>query len=147
MAYTPYYPGGWQAGEAGETPVTPAALNNMEDGIGAALTADDVDVNPTSGSAGPVSSGGVFSALSFGKILDCSISVESFADNVPAGTFQYFRMLNSEPSIYWNYSVGFVFAPSSTEKVIVLFARSAYGIAMKAKWGGTWTNWYTVALQ
>lgn len=37
MAYTPYYSGGWQNGEEGSTPVTPAALNNMENGIGAAL--------------------------------------------------------------------------------------------------------------
>lgn len=36
MAYTPYYPGGWQSGESGGTPITPAALNNIEDGIGAA---------------------------------------------------------------------------------------------------------------
>ena len=42
MAYTPYYPGGWQSGESGGTPITPAALNNMEEGIGAALTPSDV---------------------------------------------------------------------------------------------------------
>ena len=39
MAYTPYYPGGWQSGESGGTPITPAALNNMENGIGAVYTA------------------------------------------------------------------------------------------------------------
>ena len=33
MAYTPYYSGGWQSGEEGGTPITPAALNHMEDGI------------------------------------------------------------------------------------------------------------------
>lgn len=44
MAYTPYYPGGWQSGEQGGTPITPAALNNMETGIGAALTAGDVNI-------------------------------------------------------------------------------------------------------
>ena len=33
MAYSPYYSGGWQSGEAGGTPITPAALNNMEAGI------------------------------------------------------------------------------------------------------------------
>lgn len=33
MAYTPYYSGGWQSGEEGNTPITPAALNNMEQGI------------------------------------------------------------------------------------------------------------------
>ncbi|MBQ1791788.1 MAG: hypothetical protein II008_16545 [Oscillospiraceae bacterium] len=48
MAYTPYYPGGWQSGEQGGTPITPAALNNMENGIRAALTEEDVVNNLTS---------------------------------------------------------------------------------------------------
>lgn len=38
MAYTPYYSGGWQSGEEGNTPITPAALNNIEDGISALNT-------------------------------------------------------------------------------------------------------------
>lgn len=46
--YTPYYSGGWQSGESGGTPITPAALNNMESGIGAALTAADIVDNLTS---------------------------------------------------------------------------------------------------
>ncbi len=33
MAYTPYYPGGWQSGEEGGTPITPAALNHIEQGL------------------------------------------------------------------------------------------------------------------
>lgn len=41
MAYTPYYSGGWQSGEEGGTPITPAALNHMEDGIAAAAPAAD----------------------------------------------------------------------------------------------------------
>lgn len=41
MAYTPYYSGGWQSGEEGDTPITPDALNHMEEGIEDAL--------PTSG--------------------------------------------------------------------------------------------------
>ena len=48
MPYTPYYSGGWQSGEQGGTPITPAALNNMEAGIGAALTSEDVVNNLTS---------------------------------------------------------------------------------------------------
>lgn len=41
MAYTPYYSGGWQSGEEGNTPITPAALNNMENGIEAANAIGD----------------------------------------------------------------------------------------------------------
>lgn len=33
MSYKKYYEGGWQSGEAGGTPITPEALNHMEQGI------------------------------------------------------------------------------------------------------------------
>lgn len=33
MAYNKYYANGWQNNEEGETPITAAALNHMEDGI------------------------------------------------------------------------------------------------------------------
>ena len=33
MSYKKYYPGGWQSGESGGTPITPEALNHMESGI------------------------------------------------------------------------------------------------------------------
>ena len=33
MSYQPYYTNKWQSGEAGATPITPAALNYMEQGI------------------------------------------------------------------------------------------------------------------
>ena len=42
MAYTPYYSGGWQSGEEGGTPITPAALNHMDDGIAGAVTTSDI---------------------------------------------------------------------------------------------------------
>ena len=38
MSYTRYYTGGWQSGETGKTPITPEALNHMENGIAAAST-------------------------------------------------------------------------------------------------------------
>lgn len=33
MSYEKFYPGGWQSGETGGTPITPEALNHMENGI------------------------------------------------------------------------------------------------------------------
>lgn len=33
MSYEKYYSGGWQSGETGGTPITPEALNHMEQGI------------------------------------------------------------------------------------------------------------------
>lgn len=42
MAYSKYYSNGWQSGEAGGTPITPEALNHMEEGIAAALRSDGI---------------------------------------------------------------------------------------------------------
>lgn len=36
MSYSKFYPNGWQSGEAGGTPITPDALNHIEDGIASA---------------------------------------------------------------------------------------------------------------
>ena len=63
MAYSPYYNGGWKSGEVGGTPITPEALNHMDDGIQAALTGDDVVNNLTSNDPNPVSSGGVYNHI------------------------------------------------------------------------------------
>lgn len=38
MSYKPYYPGGWQSGENGDTPISPEALSHMDRGIGRAYT-------------------------------------------------------------------------------------------------------------
>jgi hypothetical protein len=35
-SYNPYYSGGWQSGEEGGTPITPDALNHMDEGIAGA---------------------------------------------------------------------------------------------------------------
>lgn len=40
MAYEKYYPGGWQSGPAGGTPITPEALEHIEAGIENALPKD-----------------------------------------------------------------------------------------------------------
>jgi len=38
MAYTPYYNNGWQSGEEGNTPITPDALNHIEEGLVGAVS-------------------------------------------------------------------------------------------------------------
>lgn len=38
MSYKRYYENGWQSGESGGTPITPEALNHIEDGIVAGLS-------------------------------------------------------------------------------------------------------------
>jgi hypothetical protein len=47
--YNPYYENGWQSGETGKTPITAAALNNMEEGIRAAHPEQMVIAIPASG--------------------------------------------------------------------------------------------------
>lgn len=49
MSYTPYYPNKWQYGEEGATPITPAALNCMEQGIIDAHTAAEAALPKTGG--------------------------------------------------------------------------------------------------
>jgi len=42
MPYNPFYAGGWQSGEAGDTPITPEALNHFDEGIAQAhINAED----------------------------------------------------------------------------------------------------------
>ena len=48
MSYSPYYPNGWQSGEAGATPITPSALNHMENGIQNAQNVADNAVSAAS---------------------------------------------------------------------------------------------------
>lgn len=96
--YTPYYSGGWQSGESGGTPITPAALNNMESGIGAALTAGNVINNLNSPSTTTVPSStavaniigannaGFHNSIYRGKNLGTSVTAAQWAA-ISAGTF------------------------------------------------------------
>lgn len=61
MSYSPYYSTGWLGGETGATPITPEALNHMEDGIKNAFPA----------------SGGTIT----GQII---LSSETFGDTLPS---------------------------------------------------------------
>ena len=78
--YNPYYSGGWQSGESGGTPITPAALNNMESGISAALTEADV-VNrldstatnkPLSAAQGKALYDDYYVGKIYGRYVECS---------------------------------------------------------------------------
>ena len=73
--YTPYYSGGWQSGESGGTPITPAALNNMESGIGAALTAVDVVNNLTSTATDKPLSAAQGKALNDNALMKADLSI------------------------------------------------------------------------
>lgn len=73
MSYNPYYLGGWQSGEVGGTPITPEALNNMEDGITEAQeTADNAttsaeNAQETADNALPKAGGDMTGAINMGS--------------------------------------------------------------------------------
>ena len=66
MAWAPYYSEGWQSGEAGGTPITPEALNHMDEGIAGAVekTGDEMTGNLTLPHLN-VQSGGRYSNIHF----------------------------------------------------------------------------------
>lgn len=72
MAYTPYYSGGWQSGEEGDTPITPAALNHMEEGI------EDANAGTT--------------RTAYTPQISCSGNTAFAADNV---SFYYYKSGNT----------------------------------------------------
>ena len=74
MGYEKYYSGGWKSGEAGGTPITPEALNHMEDGIEVAADHADSTSNPhkvTAAQAGAVPT----SRTVNGKALSANVSL------------------------------------------------------------------------
>ena len=68
MSYTPYYPAGWLSGEAGATPITPEALNHMDEGIASAandsISSDRLPTIPiTKGGTGATTAAAALSNL------------------------------------------------------------------------------------
>lgn len=142
MAYTPYYPGGWQSGESGGTPITPAALNNMEEGIGAALTPSDV-VNKSfqfllaaSGSSTTwtdvynkvknlavnetatfFASGGAASLLTGGKVTSTMKGIVAFNGS---GAYDFFAFAGLGPNAY-GWRITNLTSASSTGTVGVVY--------------------------
>ena len=130
MAYNPYYSGGWQMGEEGDTPIIPAALNNMEDGIAGAVekTGDDMTGTLTLPHLN-VQSGERYSSINFRDI-----------NNVPRGMMWvdgesgriFFRSINPDVSaadvgtIYTDYSLpaSDLTAGSATYKIAVQRTKS-----------------------
>lgn len=97
MAYTPYYSGGWQSGEQGGTPITPAALNNIESGIGTLDTTHNLktytsvaQLNLTAGSATILTA---FNALPVNSML---VARETdFASTEVPNQFGFVEMIKS----------------------------------------------------
>lgn len=126
MAYTPYYPGGWQSGESGGTPITPAALNNMENGIGA--------VNPLFG---------LNEIYGNGTISDCN--------NAAIGVWYIFYASASHipvtNAVGVLITVGSPGTGSGTVRYQIAFVRVSGidGVYVRAMNSGTWGSWTKIA--
>ena len=99
MAYTPYYSGGWQSGEQGGTPITPAALNNIENGIGTLDTTHNLktytsvtQLNLVAGSATILSA---FNAMPDGSALYAQNDDFSNGETPSAGVVEIVKRLNA----------------------------------------------------
>ena len=93
MSYNPYYLGGWQSGEVGGTPITPEALNNMEDGITEAQeTADNATTSAenaqnTADAALPKTGGTMEGAINMGSNKITNLATPT--DDADAATRKY----------------------------------------------------------
>ena len=127
MSYSKFYPNGWQSGESGGTPITPAALDHMEKGIlqsvpGVAVyysqetSADDLDVPLALIPVGANSNAGLWRALgstSFAYVLTLFFSkMDKTANRV---------------------QLGFSYNATNT------------AMAMRRYLNGSWTEWVSVA--
>jgi hypothetical protein len=128
MGYEKYYSGGWKSGEAGGTPITPEALNHMENGI----------LNSAPAGYGY---GGQALALS-SALLRSEAELETVLEAV------YGSMANSETKLIrfagypdnsdYNW---FGILTKSSANYGSFFAHSSYNygkMISKAKMGGTW---------
>lgn len=80
MAYEPYYTNGWYDTESGDTPITAAALNNMEDGIGQNSDNLSYSNGDTFSMVGQTSFAGAVTASS--KTIYLNVPVDKLLDNI-----------------------------------------------------------------
>lgn len=112
MAYSKYYPNGWKNGAAGGTPITPAALNHMEDGIADAL---------------PKSGGTMTGGISMGQ-SGASTTSHNFTWTSENGTEFYLRTYNNQLQLARKPSGG------SSTTVLNCYADGSIGFGNAAAW-------------
>lgn len=142
MAYTPYYSGGWQSGQEGNTPITPAALNNMESGI---ENANDVINNLTSTSTTkPL-------AAAQGKVLKDKVnygseSIASYITRADGSTDNIGRIVHTANHITLHMQLGGVALSAGENTVATLskgypsWASSSIGYPVACGFIGAGTN-------
>ena len=129
MAWTPYYSGGWQSGEQGGTPITPAALNNMENGIKAANDG--------------------ITAYEFGSRTKAQLEI-AINEGLAGKDNGYYRFVHlniavaSTPFGATNY-VGWIAVNASSRYTAMLFEQSTNTV-IRGNYNGTTWNWDKLVL-
>ncbi len=97
MAYTPYYQNGWADGSSGGTPISAAALNNMENGIKGSETWESVPVTqPATGTVTILKNDRIKLAIAYWQAGGTAPSADSYSVTMPfsAGIYGHAAMAN-----------------------------------------------------
>lgn len=130
MAFTPYYPGGWQSGEEGGTPITPDALNHYDDYLETTYTQTEIDAAIAQSTA--------------------------YGGNLPSGT----NLNDLTETRFWYLTVGGTYTnhPASgipttllvlsqnetTRQFCVQIAVTSNQIFIRFQSGSTWGTWHCI---
>lgn len=112
MSYKPYYENGWKSGEEGGTPITPEALNHMEEGIEQAYEdlaakshGNHVPATQTANSATFLRNDNTWQTVTPANIGAAASSHNHAASNITSGTLAVARGgtgVTSNPSMLTN---------------------------------------------
>lgn len=120
MSYEKYYPGGWQSGESGGTPITPEALNHMENGIKQAYS----DFAPAGYGLGS----------ELGKACsDCDLALENGYYQIGASTAHRPDGMSTR---CWKQVISY----GSTYKTQICYS-SSNAMQIRDMNNGTWSEW------
>ena len=136
MSYEKYYAGGWQSGEAGGTPITPEALNHMEEGISNAAE----EIAQLSTSKAPAGFG-YGDKLDYYDVQDGTF--ETVLDEILDGMEVYSAkqiQFYDTVGLYTNKFIGNLWKYTANYATIEAVSYSGLK-AVKRKSGGTWYPW------
>ena len=127
MAYTPYYSGGWQSGEQGGTPITPAALNHIDQGI-AGITPASIEAVIGNGT---VTVKRIPNTGSRAVTITCTNSEQMFlvigaVANTTNNRVAVLVKSNSTDTVYETTVVGSAYHPTVSDNVISLVDKRTY---------------------
>ena len=132
-SYDPYYSGGWQSGEEGGTPITPDALNHMDDGIAGAYDYTQQSTATRFGS----NSATDFDNLIMAGIFSVTISATGHRPVSNIGSYAVI-VISSSMSSTANSAITQIAIPtgSNTPNGVYIRNRSAAGV---------WSAWYKIS--